>query len=168
MADTHDRAGREDPLAPAGWDDPTSGTRGPQFWSYMLETELSRARRYRRPLTIVLVELAGASGLASTWGYDVAREAVVALGKCVAQSVRKSDHIARIAPFQFGLLLTETGEVAAINLIERVREDCPSAMPARIRGQLRLAFGWTSPAGEDTVEAMLGRATRILAGELRE
>jgi diguanylate cyclase (GGDEF)-like protein len=167
VAGSNVRAERLDALVPVGWDDPLTGSQGPLFWSLVLATELARARRYRRPLTVVLVELAGASELASTWGWDVAREVIGDLGRCLRRSVRTSDHIARIEAFRFGLLLTETGEVPAINLIERVRDACPSALPERVRGTIHLAFGWTSPSGDDTSDAVLGRAMAILAAELR-
>lgn len=157
-----------DPLEPVGWDDPLTGAEGPRFWSRLLDVETARSKRYQRPLTVAIVELAGAGNLARTWGPDVAQQAIVALGRCLRRSVRTSDHLARIAPFRFGMLLTETGEVAAINLIERVRESCPAVLTPITAEHIRLAFGWASPAGEESVDEILARASRILDGELRD
>src|SRR5262245_28038152 len=110
MAGSESRPGfgtGDDPLEPSGWEDQLSGADGPTFASRTLESELARARRYGRPLTVVLVELVGATNLSTTWGHDVAQQALASLGRCLRRSVRNTDHMARIAPFRFGLLLTE-------------------------------------------------------------
>jgi diguanylate cyclase (GGDEF)-like protein len=159
--------GRRPGLEPAGWEDPLTGAQGPAFWWHLLPTELARSRRYRRPLTIVLVDLVGADILARTWGADVAGEAVCALGRFLRTSVRTSDHVTRVAPCLFGLLLTETNEVAAINLIERVRDGSAAALPEGVRSELRPAFGWASPKADDDVDALLHRAEKLLEEERR-
>jgi diguanylate cyclase (GGDEF)-like protein len=158
---------RRDPLGPAGWEDPLTGAQGPAFWWHLLPTELARSRRYRRPLTIVLVDLTGADVLARTWGFDVAGEAVAALGRFLRSSVRTSDHVTRVAPFLFGLVLTETGEVAAINLVERIRDGCAAALPDPVRSELRPSFGWASPKAEEELDALLHRAEKLLEEERR-
>ena len=44
---------------PAGWEDPLTGLEGPDFWQRILVAEVARAARYRRSLTVVIVEVEG-------------------------------------------------------------------------------------------------------------
>lgn len=158
---------RRDRLEPWGWEDPLTGAQGPAFWWHLAPAELARSRRYRRPSTLVLVDLVGADVLARTWGPDVAGEAIAALGRFLKASVRTSDHVSRVSPFRFGVILTETNEVAAINLIERVREGSSAALPEGVRAALRPAFGWASPKGDEDLDALLLRAEKLLDEERR-
>jgi GGDEF domain-containing protein len=73
--------------------------------------------------------------------------------------IRSSDHIARIDRTRFAVLLTETGEIAAINFVERVRAACE-----RQPGELRIAIGWASPTGKaDLHDAMTLAEQRLVA-----
>jgi GGDEF domain-containing protein len=149
---------------PQGWQDALTGVEGPEYWSRILDEEHARALRYRRPMTIVIVELAGIHELIDTWGADVARIAVREAGQCLRRSSRSSDHCARIGPARFGIVLTETNEIAAINFVERVRESGPGLMPNTGSG-LAFAFGWASPRLGESPQALVGRAVGRLADE---
>ena len=58
---------------PEGWEDPLTGLEGPDLWQRVLVTEVTRALRYGRALTVVVVEVDGIPEMAETWGIDVAR-----------------------------------------------------------------------------------------------
>ena len=121
---------------PAGWDDPLTGLEGPDFWRRTLVAEVSRAARYRRSLAVVIVELDGIPAVAEAWGIEVARHALREAGQCIRRASRTSDYCTRIGMSRFGVVLTETDEIEAINFVERVRESGPRAMP---KGTLRPA-----------------------------
>ncbi len=149
---------------PAGWEDPATGLFGPDFWHRLLASEVARSFRYRRPLTVVLLDLEGIDELQLAWGDDLARQAIHAAGQCVRHLARSSDQCARIGPTRFGILLTETDEVAAINFVERVREAGPSSL-SRMAGQVRFRFGWASPALGEAAEAVMRRAESRMAAD---
>jgi diguanylate cyclase (GGDEF)-like protein len=150
---------------PAGWEDPTTGLEGPDFWRRILVAEVARAARYRRPLTVVVVELEGVGALDETWGDDVTRHAVREAAQCLRRTSRTSDYCVRIGRFRFGVVLTETDEIAAINFVERVREAGPRAMPRGSDG-LRFNFGWASPKQGESADAVVKRADHRLAAEI--
>jgi diguanylate cyclase (GGDEF)-like protein len=152
---------------PAGWEDPLTGLEGPDYWQRILVSEVARSARYRRSLTVVIVELSGIEGLGATWGMDVARQAVRAAGQCLRRASRTSDHCIRIAEARYGVVLTETDEIAAINFVERVREAGPRSMPNGFEG-LRFSFGWASPKQGESADAVVRRAEARLAVELTE
>ena len=135
---------------PGAWEDVLSGLPGPAFWHAIVPTESARARRYRRPVTVVLVEIQGLAKLADEWGEDVAGQAVAAIARIVRRESRSSDYVARVGVDRLGLLLPETDEVAAINFVERVREPCERELRGAPEG-VRVAFGWASPAGNTTL-----------------
>ena len=151
---------------PAGWSDLATGVDGPRYWDRILLSEQARVRRYKRPATVVLVEITGLGRLARQWGADVAERTLVAAARTLAGEVRTSDHIARIDLTRFGILLTETTEIAAINFVERAREACERDL--RLASDVTgIGFGWASPpAGRDLTDAV-ALAQRRLEAELR-
>lgn len=149
---------------PAGLDDPVTGLEGPVFWRKLLASELARSTRYRRPLTVVLVDAEGMGDLHLAWGGDVARLAIRETAQCIRRLARSSDHCARIGAVRFGILLTETDEIAAINFVERVREAGPRSLP-RVAGQVRFTFGWASPHPGEAAEAVVRRAEARMAAD---
>jgi diguanylate cyclase (GGDEF)-like protein len=150
---------------PAGWDDPMTGLEGPDFWRRTLVAEVSRAARYRRSLTVVIVELDGIPAVAEAWGIEVARHALREAGQCIRRASRTSDYCTRIGMSRFGVVLTETDEIEAINFVERVRETGPRAMPKGTHG-LRFNFGWASPKQGESADAVVKRADHRLAAEI--
>ena len=114
---------------PMGWEDPLTGLEGPDFWQRVLVSEVSRALRYKRSLTVVVAEVDGVVAMADTWGNDVGRHAVREAAQCLRRASRSSDYCTRIGIARFGIVLTETDEIAAINFVERVRESGPAHDP---------------------------------------
>lgn len=150
---------------PDGWEDPLTGLEGPDFWRRVLVAEVARAARYHRSLTIVVVEIDGGEILAETWGMDVARHVIREAAQCLRRTSRTSDYCVRIGALRFGVVLTETDEIAAINFVERVREAGPRFMP-REPEVLRFHFGWASPRQGESADAVVKRASHRLAAEI--
>jgi diguanylate cyclase (GGDEF)-like protein len=152
---------------PSGWSDPQTGTDGPRLWDRLIISESARVRRYKRPATVVLVEVVGIDGLARLWGPRVAEHALAAAARILAKEIRTSDHIARLERLRFGVLLTETTEIAAINFVERARASCERDLQVA-KEAVNVAFGWASPPkGGDLSDAM-GLAAERLAAEIAD
>ena len=146
---------------PSGWSDPPTDTDGPRLWDRLIISESARTRRYRRPATVVLVEVAGLDKLAAKWGPRVAENTLKVAARVLAKEIRTSDHIARIEPLRFGVLLTETTEIAAINFVERARAACERDVQVASEA-VGVAFGWASPPkGGDLSDAMSLAAKRL-------
>jgi diguanylate cyclase (GGDEF)-like protein len=153
--------------APTGWSDPKTGTDGPRYWDRLILSETARVGRYKRPVTVVLVEVAGLIAIGKLWGPRVADHTLAAAARTLSKEIRTSDHIARIEPLRFGLLLTETTEIAAINFVERARAACERdlTMGAEV---VKVAFGWASPPNGGDLADALALAARRLDAELAE
>lgn len=154
--------------APFGWTDGLTDTDGPRLWEKLLASEQSRNARHRRTSTIVLVEVLGLDSAAERWGAAMSVQLFVGLAREIAKGIRSSDHIARIQPTRFGVLLTETDEISAINFVDRINAQCCATFDPASKG-LRLAVGWASPAvGGKLVEALGVAEARLAESISRE
>ena len=84
----------------------------------------------------------------------VARHALREAAQCIRRASRTSDYCMRIGMSRFGVVLTETDEIEAINFVERVRESGPRAMPKGTYG-LQFNFGWASPKQGESADAVV-------------
>ena len=150
---------------PDGWEDPTTGLGGPDLWQRVLVAEVSRSIRYARPLTVVVAEVEGVLELGERWGIPVAGHALHELAQVLRRLTRTSDYCTRIGLTRFGVVLTDTHEIEAINFVERVRDEAPAALPHSGEG-LRLVFGWASPRAGESADALVRRANHRLMREL--
>jgi diguanylate cyclase (GGDEF)-like protein len=154
------------PIAPPeGWADVLTGADGPRLWDRIVLSELARAARYHRPVTVAFAELVGLDGLAAQWGWDVAERALSACARRLGREIRSSDHIARLEQARFGILLTETTEIAAINFVERARSSCERELKAT-GDAVTIGFGWASPPDKGDLSDAIELALTRLAAEL--
>ena len=153
---------------PFGWTDGLTDSDGPRLWDKLLASEQSRNARHRRTSTIVLVEVLGLDSAAERWGAAMSMQLFVALSREIAQGIRSSDHIARIQPTRFGILLTETDEISAINFVDRINAQCCERFDPASKG-LRLAVGWASPPiGGTLTEALRVAEERLFEAISRQ
>lgn len=156
------------PIAPPdGWTDVLTGADGPRLWDRIILSEEARVARYHRPVTVAFAEIAGLDGLAGQWGWDVAGRALASCARRLGREIRSSDHIARLEQARFGILLTETAEIAAINFVERARASCEREL-APFGSDVRIGFGWASPPDGGDLSDAIGKAQTRLAAELAE
>jgi diguanylate cyclase (GGDEF)-like protein len=154
------------PSIPSGWSDALTGTDGPRLWDRIISSEVARVSRYRRPVTVALIEIAGLDQYARRWGVDVAERLFVQLARTIAVNIRSSDHIARIERTRFALLLPETDEIPAINVIERVRAACEFQLGAS--ELVGIAIGWAGSSTTTDLRLGIQIAGTRLQGELDE
>jgi diguanylate cyclase (GGDEF)-like protein len=144
-----------------------SYTVGKLEWEHHIREEEARLVRYRRPVTVVLVELEGMERLLERFGPEAAERIALPVGKTLARQARSSDQVARISSSRFAILLPETDEVQAINYVERIRTECDRWLAAGAVS-MRLAIGWASPApGGDLHTATLIGEDRLNADRRR-
>ena len=110
-----------EPMPPSSRTDPLTGALLPGEWNRILADEDARIHRYGRPATVVLVELDGLDRLVAILGQEAGDRILPAVADSLSRHARGADHIARLGPGRFGVLLPETGEVEAVNYVERVR-----------------------------------------------
>ena len=137
-------AGVDDDAVRAMLVDRTTGLDSRLAWERALRDEDARQARYRRPVTVVILELEGLDRLTGRLGLDVADRILVAVAGTIRANARLSDRAAVLGSGRFGVLLPETDEIQAVNFVERVRSVCDLWLEAS-GVSVRALFGWASP-----------------------
>ena len=146
---------------PAALADPVTGLDGPAAWSHAVAQEGNRSSRYRRPVAVVIAELDGLIRLEERFGSGAADRLIPPVADVLRRSARSADTIARLDRVRFGLLLPETDEIQAINLVERIRAGCDRWLAAGPVAT-RLSIGWASPPlGGDLGDAIREAESRM-------
>jgi diguanylate cyclase (GGDEF)-like protein len=135
-------------------DDLRSDTHGAVLDAASFEAVVShedaREERYRRPTTVVVLELDGLDRLVERLGVAAAERLEPDVADTIAKLARRSDYVARLAPGRFAVLMPETDEIVAINYVERIRQACDEWLESGAIA-MRLAIGWASTAGSASV-----------------
>jgi diguanylate cyclase (GGDEF)-like protein len=124
----------------------------------VLAHEDAREGRYRRPATVVMVELDGLERLVERLGPGAGDRVEPALADTISRLARRADYVARLGPGQFAVLMPETDEIVAINYIERVRRACELWLESGAIA-MRLAIGWASTSGDLSLATVMRTAT---------
>ena len=146
--------------------DAVTGLMGPGAFTRLVAAENVRMQRYHRPATVAIFELGGLDRLMDRLGTDAVDRIVPALADTMTRLGRDVDHVARLAPGRFGVLLPETDEVAAINYVERVRRACELWLESGAIA-LSLAIGWAGTTGDPSLIEAQRLATDRMYAELR-
>lgn len=146
--------------------DPLTGLLRQAEWDRILIDEAARIERYGRPATVVFIDVEGLERLTSVLGPSAGDRILPALADVLGRQARGSDHVARLGPGRFGVLLTETGEVEAVNYVERVRSACELWLESGAIA-LRLAIGWAAPPPEGGLADAFALAQDRMFAELR-
>jgi diguanylate cyclase (GGDEF)-like protein len=152
---------------PAAWFDRQTGLPGSSFWDAVLFAESSRCARFGRPATVLFVAIGGVEDVIAQWGFEVIDRELLDLAAILRAGCRHSDYVVRMDDTRFGVLLTETDEIGAINVVERLRAKVDREIAPRLtRG--RIAFGWASPRGKQRLLEMVEPAMERLRHEAAE
>jgi diguanylate cyclase (GGDEF)-like protein len=91
------------------------------FW-HLAHTEMARVKRYRRPLSMAMIDADHFKNVNDVYGHDVGDLMLRLLVDTCHDSLRKNDVLARYGGEEFIVLLPETPADAAVAVVERLRE----------------------------------------------
>jgi diguanylate cyclase (GGDEF)-like protein len=140
--------------------DPLTGLANYRRLIAVIESELDRSRRTRRPFSIVLLDMDGLKAINDRYGHLVGSRALVRLGKILKHHSRAIDTPARYGGDEFALVLPEAPREIASRVATRIRERL--ALENEEPG-LSVSAGFASyPEDGDSAEKLLGAADRAL------
>jgi len=87
-----------------------------------LETEVERAKRYSRPLSIIMIDMDKLKALNDTFGHAAGDVALKLVAKSIQRSLRKVDLGTRFGGDEFIVLLPEADRDEAAAVAKRIRE----------------------------------------------
>ncbi len=83
--------------------------------------EISRSKRYKHPLSLIILDIDKFKLINDTYGHDIGDLALQCVSKILTEQCREVDLVARLGGEEFGILLPDTGLEAAGVLAERIR-----------------------------------------------
>lgn len=126
--------------------DGLTGLYNDHHFRMMLDWEVAKASRYRRPLALIMIDLDDFKPLNDRHGHPAGNEALKEFAQLVDRTRRDCDLAARYGGDEFALLLPETDMRGAEEMIDRLRQ--------------RIAnHDWSARGFETEVSASLGAAT---------
>jgi len=85
-----------------------------------LNLEIERARRYDRPLSIIMIDMDGLKSINDTYGHAAGDEALILVADSIKSCIRKVDLPTRFGGDEFMILLPETDLEVAMAVAERI------------------------------------------------
>jgi diguanylate cyclase (GGDEF)-like protein len=108
--------------------DPLTGLGNRRYFRELAAVELHRTRRYRRPLSLVYLDVDGFERVNERDGYAAGDRILASIGRVLTGAFRASDVVARIAGDEFALLLPETSGEGAQVVASKLRERLTAAV----------------------------------------
>jgi diguanylate cyclase (GGDEF)-like protein len=110
-----------DRLAQLASTDALTGLLNAGAFPSQLHAEIERARRYRQPLSMLIVDLDGLKRVNDQQGHQAGDTALHRVAVAMREGLRQPDLSARIGGDEFAVIAPNTGESAAVVLAERLR-----------------------------------------------
>src|SRR5205823_2636740 len=101
--------------------DPKTGLYNARHFAQVIQSELNRARRFGRPLTLVMADLDLLREINNTYGHLAGDEVLRGIARVFRQELRHYDVPSRFGGEEFSILLPETDPEEAMEIAERVR-----------------------------------------------
>jgi len=133
--------------------DALTGTYNRRYLMERLPQEIERARRYSRPLSVILCDADHFKQVNDTHGHQVGDEVLKGFAKLLMGSTREGiDWVARYGGEEFLIVLPETGLADAIAVAEKMRVAI-AAHPFDIAGGALSVNSSFGVAGYDSIQA---------------
>lgn len=131
-----------------------------------LNREFGRAKRYGRPLSLILFDVDKFKAINDTWGHGAGDAVLVALARTCAEEVRTEETVGRLGGDEFAILCPETdGESAKLlaqRLCDRIAND-PVEQTTRPAVSVACSWGVACLSGDvESADQLRKRADRAL------
>lgn len=126
----------------------------------LAEAEVARARRHRRPLALLMLDLDGMKSVNTRYGHPEGERVIEALGGLLTGAMRTEDVVARYGGDEFTLLLPDTDVAGATVLADRVRTVIGSSVLLPVDPPVRrtASVGVAALLPGDTLDSLIARA----------
>jgi diguanylate cyclase (GGDEF)-like protein len=130
--------------------DPLTGLLNRGEMEQVLRDEMERAQRYRRELSLGIMDIDGFKGINDRFGHPAGDAVLCQLARLLREEVRCSDSVARWGGDEFVVLLPEAGLVAARGFARRLHqhlgEQPPLAFGSKKLPAITVSLGFVSVA----------------------
>ena len=131
----------------------------------ILEHEITRATRYHRPMSIILLDIDSFKNINDTYGHLAGDQILRAVADIARETVRTVDNPVRWGGEEFVILLPDTELDAALQVAERLRESIAQAVIRFADEELHItaSLGVAAKDGNTPdIETLLARADQAM------
>jgi diguanylate cyclase (GGDEF)-like protein len=102
--------------------DPLTGVANSRQFRESTALEIARARRSRRPMSALYLDIDDFKGINDTLGHECGDDTLRVVADLMTHSLRATDIFARMGGDEFCAVLPDTGPQAAMTVAEKIRE----------------------------------------------
>jgi diguanylate cyclase (GGDEF)-like protein len=92
-----------------------------RYFNYILDKEIERERRYKRPLSMMMIDIDDFKSYNDTYGHLVGDVLLKQIASLIKKMTRGCDYVARYGGEEFTVVLPETIRQEALVVAERIR-----------------------------------------------
>jgi diguanylate cyclase (GGDEF)-like protein len=141
--------------------DPLTGTYNRAKFDEALASEIARAKRYRRPFTLILFDIDHFKRVNDSYGHQAGDDVLVRLSAIAKETIRATDLLARWGGEEFVILATgQEGETGCL-LAEKLRATV-EATSFEYVGKVTCSLGVAQFVDSDSAESLIARADGAL------
>ena len=144
--------------------DSLTGLCNRQYLMERLEDEMSRTRRYKRPLSLIMLDIDHFKEINDDYGHLAGDAVLVSTASIVSSTLRETDFAGRYGGEEFVVVMPETSLEGAAELAQRLRrtmEGTDHELPAGKTVSVTFSAGVTQVTGGNT-ENVIALADRAL------
>ncbi|MDQ7055287.1 MAG: GGDEF domain-containing protein [Persephonella sp.] len=130
-------------------------------FNQVLDTELKKVKRYRRPLGLILFDIDHFKKINDAYGHQVGDYILKTIAEIVKKNIRDTDIFARWGGEEFVIIAPETDINGTKILAEKLRNAIEENRFDRV-GKVTASFGVTEATSEDTIDSIVHRADEAL------
>jgi diguanylate cyclase (GGDEF)-like protein len=111
--------------------DPATGLANRRVFDDTLDREIRRSRRYRWPLTVLMLDLDRFKAVNDRYGHLLGDLVLERVGGILRSAVREADALCRYGGDEFAVVLPETSRIGGFAVAERIRRRMTHAFQER-------------------------------------
>jgi diguanylate cyclase (GGDEF)-like protein len=136
-----------------------------KHFQVMLEKEIERARRYKRPVSLLIMDIDHFKSFNDTYGHPVGDLVLREIAQSIRDNLRLNDSAARYGGEEFAVIIPENDERGALLTAERIRQTIERKIIQSGNDQLRVTISIgcaTFPGQATTQRELIDRADKAL------
>ncbi len=147
--------------------DSLTGAKNRRYFLAQGKAEMERSQRYQRPMTVALIDMDNFKSINDAHGHMAGDQALISFVSTVNANVRRPDVFARIGGDEFVLLMPETSEAEARDIVGRLHEIVRERPLTFLEVQIQLSFtaGLAQSDEKDSILELIDRADKNLYQE---
>ena len=139
--------------------DPLSGINNRRYFQTKIADEISRANRYKHPLSLIIFDIDFFKKVNDQHGHDVGDEVIKEYARFISEMLREEDSFCRIGGEEFSIILPHIDKGKAYKVAEKIRQSVEAHKKVL---SITMSFGVVEYQGGEDAEAVFQRADKAL------